>query len=152
MLETLQASGLAITIGQSQVWLASLSAFHLIGFTLVMSAALATNLHLSGVLLADRPAVELVRPATRLLLAGLAVSVLTGALMFLPRAASAAANPMFRSKLALLAGATVLALVIQPRLTARATTPGAGSRLLGGAGLLLWFGVALAACAFILLE
>lgn len=152
VLETLQASSLAATIGQSQVWLASLSAFHLIGFTLVMSAALVANLHLSGVLMADRPASELVPPATRVLLAGLTVSLVTGALMFVPRAASAAENPMFRAKLSLLLVASLLALVVQPRLSARATAPGASARLAGGAGLVLWLGVALAACAFILLE
>lgn len=152
MLDALQASSLAATIGQSQVWLASLSAFHLIGFTLVMSAALVTNLHLSGVLMADRPASELVRPATRVLLAGLTVSLVTGALMFVPRATSAAGNPMFRAKLSLLLVASLLALVVQPRLSARATAAGAPARLAGGAGLMLWLGVALAACAFILLE
>lgn len=152
MLESLQASALATLIGQSQFWLASLSAVHLIGFTLVMSAALVTNLHLAGALLRDRPSREVVRPATRLLLTGLAVSALTGALMFLPRAASAAANPTFRTKLSLLLAASVLALVVQPRVTAGATAPGAPARLLGGAGLVLWLGVALAACAFILLE
>lgn len=152
MLDALQTSWLATTIGQSQVWLASLSAFHVIGFTLVMGAALMTNLHLTGLLLAERPASEVMRPATRMLLTGLAVSVVTGALMFLPRAASAAENPTFRTKLSLLVAASVLALVVQPRVTARATAPGALTRLLGGVGVVLWLGVALAAFAFILLE
>lgn len=152
MLESLQASAMATAIGQSQFWLASLSALHLIGFTLAMSAALVTNLHLSGLLFAERPSTELVRPAARILLAGLGASLVTGALMFLPRAASAAANPTFRTKLSLLAAASLLALVVQPRVTARATAPGASARILGGAGLVLWLGVALAACSFILFE
>lgn len=152
VLDALQASWLATTIGQSQVWLASLSAFHLVGFTLVMGAALVTNLHLTGLLFAERPSTELVRPATRILRAGLTVSVVTGALMFITRAASAAENATFRTKLSLLVAASVLALVVQPRVTARAVAPGASARVLGGTGLVLWLGVALAACAFILLE
>lgn len=152
VLESLQASGVATAIGQSQFWLASLSALHLIGFTLVMGAAVVTNLYLAGLLFRDRSSHEIVRPAARLLLAGLGVSLVTGALMFLPRAASAAANPTFRMKMSLLAAASVLALVVQPRVTAGATAPGASARILGGAGLVLWLGVALAACAFILLE
>ena len=54
--------------------------------------------------------------------------------------------------LSLLVAASVLALVVQPRVTARAVAPGASARVLGGTGLVLWLGVALAACAFILLE
>lgn len=152
MLESLQASALATMIGQSQVWLASLSALHLVGFTLVMGSAAVTNLRFLGLLFPDRPSREVTTTSTRLLLAGLAVSVPTGVLMFLPRAEGAAANSMFRLKLGLLLCAVVLQVLVQPRAASATAGTTAPMRVLGVAGAALWLGVALAACAFILLE
>lgn len=152
MLEALQSSALAAAIGQSQVWLASLSALHLVGFTLVLGSAVVTNLRFLGALFPERPSTDVTAASTRMLLVGLALSAASGALMFVPRAAGAAANPMFRLKLGLVLAAVVLQAVVQPR--AASTLPGTTGlmRALGLSGAVLWLGAALAACAFILLE
>ncbi len=152
MFEALQASSLARAVGESQLATAGLSAVHLVGFTLVMGSALVSNLRLAGALLVERPASETVVPSTRVLVIGLLVSAVTGSLLFLPRAASAAANGIFQIKITLL----VLALAVHVMVVCRlATRPGASivaARVAGVVGLALWAGVAVAGCAFILVE
>jgi hypothetical protein len=150
VLETIQSSWLARAIGESQVALASLSAVHLVGFTAAMGGAVVSSLRLLGAMFRDVPSIEVAGPAVRVVKAGLLVSVLTGALLFAPRAASAASNPTFRTKLLLLLLATMVQFLIHER-TARSRSVVA-ARLVGGIGLALWVGVALAGCAFILLE
>jgi hypothetical protein len=151
VLDALQSSWLAHAIGGSQMITASLSAVHLLGFTLVMGSALVSNLRMMGQLMPDRPAVEVTRPAARAVIAGATLSAATGLLLFVPRAIGAAANPTFRVKLTLIAAALLVQLVVQ---NAAADRPhdGALNRAVGAVGLALWAGVALAACAFILLE
>jgi hypothetical protein len=154
MLDALQRSAFAQVIAQSQMITASLSALHVLGFSMVMSGAFIFGLRSLGLLFVERPAMELLRPAARVLFIGVAMNILTGALLFSPRAASAVANIFFRTKMVLLVTAVLLQVVVLRAAIVRARTlddtgPGA---LAGTAGLTLWIGVALAACAFILLE
>jgi len=60
----------------------ALSSVHVIGFTLVTGGALVANLNLLGVLFPGRPPIEVTRPASRGIAAGLAISALTGLLLF----------------------------------------------------------------------
>jgi hypothetical protein len=154
MLETLQASAFAKAIAQSQVITAGLSAVHALGFAMVTSSALVAGLRILGGLFGDRPAIEILRPASRVLFAGLVINILTGALLFSPRAASAAANPFFRSKMILLACAIAVQVVVMRgvMLRSRSGDGSAPSLAAGATGLLLWLGVAVAACAFVLIE
>jgi hypothetical protein len=153
LLEALQDSWLAHTIGESQMLTASLSALHLVGFTLVMGSALVSGLRLLGVTLREVGAIDVIRPATRVLLVGLSVSAVTGSLLFVPRAAGAAANDIFRLKLTLLLGAVLVHFAITRRVAGRGGAGDTGAqRATGALGLALWVGVALAGCAFILLE
>lgn len=152
MLEALQSSWLARTIAQSQMLTASLSALHLIGFTLVMGSALVSNLRMLGGLLPERAATDVTRPAARALGMGLLLSALTGALLFAPRAAGAAANGTFRVKLTLIAAAVLVHFLLQQRAARRAGEAPRTARAVGALGLALWVGVALAGSAFILLE
>ena len=126
MLEALQDSWLAHAIGESQMITASLSALHLVGFTLVMSSALVSGLRMLGFTLREVSAIDVVRPATRALLIGLSISAVTGALLFVPRAAGAAANDIFRLKLTLLLGALVMHFAVTRRVAGgeRRATPG----------------------------
>ena len=152
MLEALQNSWLAHTVNESQVITASLSALHLIGFTLVMSSAVVTGLRMIGVTLLEVPIIDVIRPATRTMLIGLALSASTGFLLFVPRAAGAAANPIFRAKLTLLVGALLLQFAVTRRVARCSAAHSAAQRSAGAFGLALWVGVALAGCAFILWE
>lgn len=152
MLDALEASWLARAVSESQLATASLSSLHLLGFTLVMGSGLLCSLHLLGLLFPEQPPMAIVRPATRVLFAGLCVSAVTGGLLVLPRAYGAAMNPTFRAKMLLLAAGVLLHAFVVTPLAARTSASVPARRLSGLAGLTAWAGVALAACAFILLE
>ena len=152
MLEFLQASRLAHVVGESQMLTATLSSLHLLGFTTIMGSALVSNLRMLGVLLPEQPATDITRPTSRALAVGLVLSAITGALLFMPRAQGAAANPTFRLKLTLIVAAALVHFAAQRRYALRADRSRGTARLVGVTGLALWLGVALAACAFILLE
>ncbi len=109
-----------------------------------------SHLRLVGAFSPDRPAPEVTGPAWRVILAGLAVSLLTGGLLFAPRASAAAGNPIFQLKMLLLLAGVLLQSTAVPR-AARAE-PGPGVTLIGVAGLAVWLALALAGCAFILYE
>jgi hypothetical protein len=76
---------------------------------------------------------------------------LTGALLFAPRATAASANGIFQIKMGLLVGAAVFHAVVHRRL-AQSATSSSMRRGTAAVGLLLWLGLALAGCAYILLE
>jgi hypothetical protein len=125
---------------------------HALAFTLVTGSALAANLRAVGVLLARTALRDVIVPANRAILMGLAISVVTGGLLFSARAAEAAANGWFQLKMLLLIIAAAFQFTIWRG--AASESPLAHARVVasGAAGLLLWLGLAVAACAFILLE
>ena len=131
MLEYLQASRLAHAVGESQMLTATLSSLHLLGFTTIMGSALVSNLRMLGLLLPEQPATDITRPTSRALAAGLVLSALTGALLFMPRAAGAAANPIFRLKLGLILAAALVHFGAQRRFAARADRSQGGARVVG---------------------
>jgi hypothetical protein len=150
--EWLQTTPLATSVAESLLITAWLSAIHLIGFTLIMGGALVANLRLFGVLLPQRAVLEIAGPASRVIALGLAVSIVTGLLLFSGRAATVIANGTFQLKMLLLVAAVLFHFTLHARLARR---PEAGTRALRATaafGLSLWIGLALAACAFILFE
>lgn len=148
----LESTHLAHTIGESLTLTAWLSAVHMLGFTLVMGGALLADLRLLGVALRGRPAVDVAVPAGRVIAAGLGVSVVTGFLLFSPKGTSAADNVFFQLKMLLLAGAALFHFIVLRYAVRREGVGTLWLRSVGGVGLALWLGLALAACAFILLE
>ena len=147
----LETTRMALAVRDSVVLTAGLSATHLLGFTLSTGGGLLSNLRLLGVLFAHRPLTEISRPATRGVLVGLMVSIITGALLFSPRAVTASENSTFQLKMLLLAAAAVFQFAVHQRIMARSSPPRL-QRLMGALGILLWIGLALAGCAFILFE
>jgi hypothetical protein len=148
----LEGTGVATTVRDSLMLTGALSAVHLVGFTLVTGGALVANLNLLGLLFRGRPPIEVTRPATRGIAVGLAISALTGVLLFGPRATVASANSIFQMKMALLAAAVAFHLTVHQRVARKQAGADAVRRVTGAVGLLLWLGLALAGCAFILLE
>ena len=148
----LEGTGVATAVRDSLMLTAVLSAAHVIGFTLSTGGALIANLNLLGVLFRDRPAREVTRPATRGIAVGLAISAVTGILLFGPRATVASGNSIFQTKMALLVAAVVFHLTVHQRVARNDAGSGVTRRATAAAGLLLWIGLALAGCAFILLE
>jgi uncharacterized protein DUF6644 len=148
----LEMTAVGTTIAQSVLLTGALSAAHLVGFTLLMGSALVSNLRLTGVLFPNRPLVDITMPGARGVAAGLAISVVTGLLLFSARASAAAQNRTFQIKMLLLVGAAVFQFGVQSRMLRRIASAPWLAPVSGVVGLLLWFGVAAAACAFILLE
>jgi hypothetical protein len=147
----IESTSIATRIASSEMLTASLSATHVFGFTLVMSGALVANLRSLGVLLARRPALDIVRSANRVILLGLAISIVTGALLFSARATEVSANGTFRLKMALLLFAALFHFTVQRRLSAPLGAMQT-ARVISAISLSLWLGLAVTACAFILLE
>jgi hypothetical protein len=144
----LEATGIATTIASSTTLTGSLSAVHVVGFTLVMGGALAANLQSLGALFPQRQTIGFEGSANRVILAGLAISLLTGILLFSARATDVAGNGTFRLKMLLLITAVLFHFTARRRAVAGTTHARAASAL----SVALWAGLALAACAFILLE
>ena len=151
MLAWLESTYVAQTVSGSLPLTASLSAAHLIGFTLVTGGAFVIHLRLAGAMLRHASVLDVARPAGRLIALGLTVSAVTGVLLFAGRASEIAANGIFQAKISLIVIAVLWQLVVQRRLLQ--TVPSAeGTRAVGVIGLALWLGLAVTACAFILLE
>ena len=159
----LEGTRLALTVRDSLILTGALSSVHLIGFTLVTGGALVANLNLLGVLFRGRPPIEVTRPASRGIALGLAISVLTGLLLFSARASVASVNWIFQLKMGLLGTAVLFHVFVHRRVAGaprhdHTAGPGAlarsksSHRVTALVGLLLWTGLALAGCAFILLE
>jgi hypothetical protein len=148
----LQSTTLAKAIAESVTATAVLSAIHLVGFTLLMGSVSLSALRQLGAVLTERPAGELTAAADRGALIGAALSIATGLLLFSARAPDAAANSTFRLKMLLLVSAALFHIVCFRRVPRRIGVRRTILRLNGAAGLALWIGVALAGCAYILLE
>lgn len=137
-----QNSAVASAVGNSPTITAVLSAFHALGFTFIMGGALFANLGKLGALFPSRPVREVTGPGSRLIALGLALSLPTGLLLFGPKAVTAGHNSTFQLKLLLILAASAVQFGLLRRNT----------RAVGALGLSLWIGLALTACAFILLE
>jgi len=147
----LEGTRMAIAVRDSLMLTGALSAVHLVGFTLTTGGALVANLNLLGLLFPDRPPLEVTRPASRGIALGLTISALTGVLLFAPRATVASVNGIFQMKMLLLVAAVLFHSLVHQRV-ARTATSSSMRRGTAAVGLVLWVGLALAGCAYILLE
>jgi len=147
----LQNTSAAEAIGGSTLLTGSLSAVHVVGFMLVTGAALVTNLRALGVLLPTPQRDDFAAQANRVILLGLALSVLTGALLFSARATEVSTNGIFQLKMSLLLAAVLVHFVVTRNVRTGAAR-GPLTRAAHALSLALWLGLAATACAFILLE
>ncbi len=143
---------LARFVGESMWVIATLSAIHLLGFTLVMGGALLLNLRFAGVLLSRSPPGQVARPASRGIAIGLVISIVTGILLASWKATEVISGGIFQIKMLLLMAAALLHFTWQRAQVRNAATAVSRLRLSGVLGLALWLGLALAGCAFILFE
>lgn len=151
-LNWLESTALANAVGGSLLATASLSAIHVLGFTLVMSGAVIFNLRASGALLAGVPLTSVAKPAARLLTAGLILSLFTGFALFAPRASYTATGGAFQLKMALLLVATIYQIAQFTLVSRQPQGVGPALRMRGIVGLVLWLALAVTACWFILFE
>ena len=146
-----EASAVATAIRDSVLLTGTLSGLHLIGLTLLVGSVLVSSTRLVGLQFNDQPIAEVTRAARRGSVLGLALSVSTGLLLVAPRIATASTDRIFIIKMLILCTAAVFHFAVyQP--AARGLRSAVSPAIAGGVTFLLWFGVVLAGCAFILLE
>jgi len=152
LLDWISATRVARSVADSATLTAWLSAVHALAFTLVTGSALVANLRALGAVLIRTELHDVVTPANRAIVIGLAVSVATGGLLFSARAVEAAANGWFQLKMLLLVVVAVFQLTILAAVARKRSVARDRNVASGAVGLVLWLGLAVAACAFILLE
>lgn len=104
-MEALERSALAVALRESTWIYPSIEALHILGVALVAGAAIAFDLRLLGLGRA-LPLEPMARFLPRLALTAFAaLSLPTGALLFITQAVALSANPVFWTKLALLGAA-----------------------------------------------
>ena len=146
----LQASAFARAVGESFGLTAWLSALHVIGFTLVLGAGVPAALRAIGVVLGPAAGEDVARVSRRLLATGLTVSILTGLFLFAPRAGYTIDNGTFQLKLVLIVAAVLFHFFVLTPMLRRGRALATGA--VGAVGLVLWLGLAVTACWFILFE
>lgn len=146
-LRWLEGSGFAAAVRESRWLYPAVETGHILGFVVLVGGAVMFDLRVLGVSRGIP-----IEPLARLLLwcarASLPVVFVTGATLFLTTATTTAANPVFRVKLILIAGALANALAFRggaPFRRAAAGDPAlpspARARLAALLSLLLWTGV-----------
>jgi len=133
-------------IGQSTERIAWLFVVHLAGLTLLLGGTVVVSLRLLGIGLRSQSLPQLARDVAPWRRAGLALSLISGALIFTGGAVSYFEGSWFRQKMTLL----VIALIFNLTLFRSVTKSDEGRfspwlyRVTGGLALLLWFGVGIA--------
>jgi hypothetical protein len=147
----IEQSTLALTIRDSTILTGGLSGFHLIGLTLLVGSALVSSAALAGWIAGDQPIAEITRATRRASIVGLAISIGTGLLLVSFRLTMSTTSRAFQIKmLTIVAAALFQFLVAAP--AARGQRSLVPPQVAGGLAFLLWFGVVLCGCAFILFE
>ena len=152
MLTWIQTTQIATTIAGSSNLTGFLSGIHLLGLTLLVGSALVSSLRMLGLILTERPIGDVTPAPVRAMAIGLMISVVSGLLLFAARASAAAGNSFFQAKMALLVAAALFYFAVYRGVSRQGDAKPGTARFVGGLGLILWAGVAVAGCAFILVE
>jgi len=147
----IEHSTIAITVRDSTVLTGTLSGLHLIGLTLLVGSVLVSSAGLAGLLVSDQPIAEITRATRSDSVAGLIISVSTGLLLVSFRLAMSTANRSFQVKMSTLAAAALFHFLVYVP-AARGQRSLVSSAIAGWIAFLLWLGVVLCGCAFILFE
>jgi hypothetical protein len=145
------ASTLGAGISGSSWLFAAIESCHLAGLAVLGGAVILVDLSLLGLALGDESLPRLSRDAEPWLLAGLIVTVASGALLFLSEATKFysagfwdSAEAPFAAKMAFLTAAVVFTFTVRRRIlrtSDRLEGPSLRDRLVGITSLLLWLGV-----------
>ena len=148
----LETTIVAAAIRQSTLLTGFLSGLHLVGMTLIGGSALVSGLRATQAVFADCPVSDVMRMTRRGIAVGVTISIVSGVLLFSPRASTAIGSGYFQLKMLLLAAALAFHFIIHRALAGRRNASAAAMRLSGAVGAALWFAVILAGCSYILLE
>src|SRR5689334_15355129 len=113
---------------------------HFIGFALSIGTIAIVDLRLLGLGMRRHTAAQLSQDLSRWTLAGLAMMLITGPLMFSADAVRYHVNPSFRFKMTCLTAALLLHFTLR-RWAIRPDAPPAAARFAGALSLLLWTAV-----------
>ena len=140
-----EASWLGQLVRES-VWLfPAIEAVHLLGLCLLGGALLVVDLRLMGFGLRNQPAALIARSARPWLIAGVAVMLITGVLLFMSEAVKCYYNPSFRVMITTLPLALLFTFAVRERVASReGSVTSWKSRLTATVSLALWFTVAMA--------
>mgnify|MGYP003351335902 FL=1 len=147
ILSALESSGLSLRIRESLYLFPVLESFHALGLTLVFGTIAVIDLRLLGLASTRRPFSVLAADTLKWTWMAFALTVLTGALMFITNATVYFHNVLFQSKMALIALSGVNMQVFE--LTARrsvktwdrdASAPPSG-KIVATVSLLFWMSV-----------
>jgi hypothetical protein len=146
--EWLTLTDFALYLRKSPYLIGLLSAIHLLGLTLIGGSGIVSCLRSVGILLPERPLVEILKPAGQGIFLGFGLSLGSGVFLFAPRAASAVQNPAFQIKMTLALAAVVFHCTLYYLLARRVALRPPVLSLAAVLGLALWLGVAFAGFAF----
>ena len=113
---------------------------HFVGFAFLIGTIAIVDLRLLGLGMRRQPASQLDAELAPWTLAGLAMMLITGPLMFSADAVRYYVNPSFRIKMACLVTAIVFNFTLH-RMAARSQKPGVGGVIAACVSLLLWTSV-----------
>lgn len=147
----IEHSTIAVTVRDSTVLTGMLSGLHLIGLTLIVGSSLVSLAAVAGLIVNDQPVAEITRAARRATVFGFIISLTTGLLLVSFRLAMSTTSRAFQVKLSLILAALLFHFLVYAP-AARGQRSVLPPRLAGAVAFLLWFGVVLAGCAFILFE
>ena len=124
---------------------AFIEVFHLLGLTLLLGTVVLVNLRLCGYGLRRQSMAEVASDALPWMLVGMAVTMVSGSLLFVSEAMKCYGSPPFFVKMGFLFTALVFTFTLHRKLTKRdAPTPPVWGKVAAGLSLFLWFGVGLA--------
>lgn len=151
LFEHLQSSHLSQIIRHSAALIALLEIVHLIGLTILLGTVMMVDLSLLGFGIANQPVERIARGLSKWTVAGLAILLATGPLIFTSEAVKCSKSVPFWIKMALLALAVSFHFTIHRR-TVLADPPPADAKAVAILSLVLWFGVALAGKAIAIFQ
>lgn len=117
---------------------------HLLGIAALAGAVVTTDLAALGVLFRTTPPEVIARGAAKVFWAALGVMAVSGLLLVAAGPLKYYSNPLFPVKLALLAGAIVLHLLVRAALRGGRDRPSPVARIAASGSLSAWFAVLIA--------
>ena len=145
ILTAIQNSAVAHAVSKSNHMVgAGLQIVHVLGFILLLSSIVLISLRLLGLAFAQQPISKVGRDATRLIWIGLALTVVSGTLMFVSSPRMYYYNPAFGLKMLLLIAAVLIQVLLLRRVSANDSATPALARATVALSLASWFGVGLA--------
>nr|WP_298721772.1 DUF6644 family protein [uncultured Steroidobacter sp.] len=144
-LSWLQDSALAHAISKTDHLVgAGLQIVHVMGLVALLASLVLISLHLLGLAFKHQPITDIAREATRLVWLGLALTALSGTLMFIATPKLYFYNPAFRLKMILFFIAVLVQLALFRKTAAQTAPTPTFARASVGISLAAWFSVAMA--------